>query len=263
MIKEKENHTFSKVNELNTGFILSHHWHYRSLMSIKRLKALTISLKTSKEDSPLLYLSLKNTEILNTFNRYVLLKRFMDIVGAIVGLLLTVPISLILSILIKLTSKGSIFYTQKRIGKQGRPFKIYKFRSMPENAEARGPQLSLYKDTRITKVGTFMRRFKLDEIPNFVNVLKGEMALVGYRPERQYYIKHINQYTSHYQRLLQIKPGITSFGQIKFGYASTVDEMVERLAFDLDYLDKMSFKTDLSILLKTLMVIVRGNSPKN
>ncbi len=186
----------------------------------------------------------------------------MDIVIAFTGLLITLPFSVILAIVIKLSSKGHIIYSQERIGKQGRSFQIYKFRSMIENAEINGPRLSFCHDCRITMVGKLMRRFKLDEIPNFLNVLMGEMSLVGYRPERPYYIKQIQSHTSQYQQLFQIKPGITSFGQIKYGYAATVEEMVERLTFDLEYLGDISFQTDISIMLKTCKVIVRGNKSK-
>ncbi len=189
-------------------------------------------------------------------------KRFFDFWGSLLFLGFTLPICLLLAVLIKFTSPGPVIYAQIRIGRNHKTFKMYKFRSMFVNAENGVPLCALKNDPRITLVGKFMRRFKLDEIPNFVNVLKGEMALVGYRPERPYYLKKILNNSTQYLKLLQIKPGITSLGQVHYGYATNVEEMLERLPFDLDYLEKMSFKTDLSVLLMTFMVIIKGKIKK-
>jgi len=141
---------------------------------------------------------------------------------------------------VKYSSKGSIFYTQERIGLKGKPFKIIKFRSMIANAETGTPQLSSKIDARITPFGRFMRKSRLDEIPQFVNVLIGDMSLVGPRPERQYYIEQLVKRVPYYKLLLSIKPGMTSWGQVRFGYAENIDEMVERLKWDLLYLENMS-----------------------
>lgn len=186
------------------------------------------------------------------------LKQLIDILGALTGLILSLPISLFLMISIKLDSPGPIFYTHERIGRFGKPFRIIKFRSMYYNAEINGPQLSSQFDPRITKIGRFMRRFKLDEIPNFINVLKGEMSLVGPRPERKFYIDQIVKRTPEYTRLLKVKPGVTSWGQVKYGYAENVDEMIRRMRYDLLYIDNMSIYVDFQILARTILIILRG-----
>jgi exopolysaccharide biosynthesis polyprenyl glycosylphosphotransferase len=185
------------------------------------------------------------------------LKQFIDIVVSLLALIISLPITLVLSVVIKLTSKGPVFYTHERIGKYGKPFKIIKFRSMYCDAEKQGPQLSSEKDPRVTRVGRFMRKMRLDEIPNFINVLKGEMSLVGPRPERQYYIDQIMEIAPHYIHLQKVKPGITSWGQVKFGYASNVKEMVKRLKYDILYIENMSLYVDLKILIYTILTIIR------
>jgi lipopolysaccharide/colanic/teichoic acid biosynthesis glycosyltransferase len=163
-----------------------------------------------------------------------------------------------LAIGVKCSSKGPIFYLQERIGYQGKPFKIIKFRSMYTDAEKNGPMLSSEEDPRITKFGRFMRRSRLDETPQFFNVLKGDMSLVGPRPERQYYIDKIVEKAPYYRLLLGVKPGITSWGQVKFGYAENVDEMVERMRFDLLYLENMSIQMDIKILIYTVLIILKN-----
>lgn len=190
-------------------------------------------------------------------------KRLMDITGALIGLFLTLPITCILAILIKITSKGPIFFFQERVGQYGKSFYLCKFRSMIHKAELSGPQLSSRKDERVTGIGKIMRRYKLDEIPNFLNVLTGEMSLVGYRPERLFYIGLMGKFTDQYSKLLKIKPGITSLGQIKHGYAFTVEEMIFRLQFDLHYLHTISFLQDCKILIHTVGIIIFGNQSRN
>src|SRR5690606_17302093 len=142
-----------------------------------------------------------------------------------------------IAIRVRLSSHGPIIYKQERIGQGGRPFYIFKFRSMKVDAESNGPRLSFEGDERCTPWGSIMRKWRIDELPQFWNVLKGEMSLVGPRPERAYYIERIMEEAPHYKHLLRIKPGITSWGQVKYGYASTVDEMIQRLKYDILYIE--------------------------
>jgi exopolysaccharide biosynthesis polyprenyl glycosylphosphotransferase len=186
------------------------------------------------------------------------IKRILDILLSLFAIIILSPVFIYAAIRVKWSSPGSIFFKQERIGLHGKPFYIWKFRSMIENAEVHGPALSSTTDHRITGWGKMMRKYRLDELPQFFNVLKGDMALVGYRPERQFYIDQIIQKAPHYQQLLQVKPGITSWGMVKFGYASHVDEMVERLKFDLLYIENMSLLVDFKILIYTTLIIFRG-----
>lgn len=186
------------------------------------------------------------------------LKRIFDVVIAVLAMVVLSPVYLVTAIIVKCTSPGPVFYAQERIGYHGKPFKMHKFRSMYIDAEEAGPALSKDDDPRITPFGRFMRKVRLDEIPQFYNVLKGTMSLVGPRPERQYYIDQIVKRAPEYLLLQRIKPGITSWGQVKYGYASSVDEMVERLRYDLLYLDNMSLSTDLKILVYTVIIILQG-----
>jgi len=186
------------------------------------------------------------------------LKYTIDKIIALIALIISAPISIILAIAIKLDSRGPIIYSHERIGRYGKPFNIYKFRSMYIDAEKNGPKLSSKNDNRVTRIGKFMRKMRLDEIPNFINVLKGDMSLVGPRPERKYYIDQIIQKAPHYLHLLKVKPGITSWGQVKYGYAENVDQMIERLKYDLIYLDNMSLLVDFKIMLHTIITIIKG-----
>lgn len=186
------------------------------------------------------------------------LKRLLDILVSLIAMLILSPVYLITAILVKCSSPGPIFYAQERIGYHGKPFKMHKFRSMYVDAEKAGPALSKDNDPRITPFGRFMRKVRLDEIPQFYNVLRGTMSLVGPRPERQYFIDQIVERAPEYLLLQKIKPGITSWGQVKYGYAENVDEMVERLRYDLLYLENMSIATDVKILLYTVIIIIEG-----
>ena len=186
-------------------------------------------------------------------------KRVFDIIFSTGVLVAGAPIFLLLAIITRLTSAGPALYAQERVGRQGKIFKIYKFRSMYVNAEKTGPVLSGgLLDERITPWGRFMRQTRLDELPQFVNVLKGDMSVVGPRPERQFFIDKIIQIAPEYQSLLKVKPGITSIGQIKYGYAATIEEMVQRLRYDLLYPKRRSFLFDMWIIAQTLRVMAQG-----
>jgi len=187
------------------------------------------------------------------------IKNVTDFSLALTGLFITLPISLVVALLIYLTSKGGIFYSHERIGLYGKPFKIYKFRSMIKDAEHAGPQLASKTDARMTKVGRYIRKWRLDEIPNFINVLKGEMSIVGPRPERTYYIDQILKDCPQYIKLQRVKPGITSLGQVKYGYAENVQQMLDRARYDLLYVETVSLWMDVRILFYTISTVFKGH----
>jgi len=184
-------------------------------------------------------------------------KRIFDVIVSAIAITLLSPLYLFLILGVKSSSKGPIFYAQERIGKLGKPFMIYKFRSMFVGSEKDGPALSKKNDSRITKFGLFMRKSRLDELPQFWNVIIGDMSLVGPRPERQFFIDQIVEKAPHYVHLHKVRPGITSWGQVKFGYAENVDEMVERLKYDIVYIENMSLYIDIKILIYTVKIILK------
>lgn len=190
-------------------------------------------------------------------------KRLFDIIGAVVGLILLSPLYLIIFLGLKLTCKGPAFFVQERIGKGGKPFEIYKFRTMIVNNENNGvPLLTEADDERLTKFGKWLRSHHLDELPQLWNVLKGDMSFVGYRPERQYFINQIMALRPDYAELYQIRPGITSEATIHNGYTNTMEKMIRRLDMDLAYLHNQSISTDAKIVAETLLSIITARKKK-
>lgn len=197
-----------------------------------------------------------NTEIMPGWQFF--LKRMIDFVASGIAILVLSPVYLLLALLVKMSSPGPIIFKQERIGQHNKPFYIFKFRSMYQDAERAGPQLSSSHDSRITRIGKIMRKSRMDELPQFFNVMRGEMSIVGPRPERQFYIDQISKVAPHYRHLQKVKPGITSWGQVKYGYAENVDEMVQRLKYDVLYIENMSLAIDLKIMAYTLIIIFKG-----
>ena len=185
-------------------------------------------------------------------------KRAGDVAVSALALLVLSPVYLALAIAVTRDSKGPVLYRQQRIGYHKKPFMILKFRSMTNDAEAGGPELTTENDPRVTRLGRVMRKYRLDELPQFYNVLKGEMSIVGPRPEREFYIRQIEERVPYYSLVHQVRPGITSWGMVKYGYAKTIDEMVERLRYDLLYLENVSLPVDMRILFHTVSTVLTG-----
>ena len=186
------------------------------------------------------------------------IKLFLDKVCSVVALLLLSPLFAYIAWRVKKDSPGPVFFRQERIGYLGQPFWMYKFRTMYVNAEENGPSLSSEDDPRVTPFGRIMRKYRLDELPQFWNVLKGDMSLVGPRPERKYFIDEIVKTAPYYYLLHNVRPGITSLGMVKYGYAASVDKMVERMEYDILYYENMSLTLDLTILIYTVKTVITG-----
>lgn len=197
-----------------------------------------------------------NAEVMPPWQRFI--KRLIDIILSFIAIIVFIPLYIFLAIAVKFSSKGPILFFQDRIGIHGRVFRIVKFRTMYVDAEKGGPQLSSSYDPRITPIGRFMRKSRLDEFPQFFNVLIGDMSLVGPRPERQFYIDQIVKVEPQFLELTRVRPGITSWGQVKYGYAENVEQMVQRMKYDLLYLRNRSIALDMKIMLYTIMIVIKA-----
>lgn len=186
------------------------------------------------------------------------IKRVIDVAASSIALLISALPMLAIAIAIKKSSPGPVFYRQERIGYRQRPFRIVKFRTMYVDAEKNGPALTKDNDSRITPIGHILRKYRIDEIPQFWNVLKGDMSLVGPRPERRYFIDKIIEHAPYFTLIHQVRPGITSWGVVKYGYASNLEEMVKRTRFELIYLQNMSIVVDFKILIYTIKIVLTG-----
>lgn len=235
---------------------------------ISRVEGGDVKIKILPDMYDILSGSVKMTNIFGALlievNSYVMpvwqmaIKRFLDVVLSLIALIILIPVYLILAIAVKFSSPGPIFFLQERIGEKGEVFKIIKFRTMYIDAEKSGPQLSSTNDSRITPIGKYMRKLRLDEFPQFFNVVRGDMSLVGPRPERQFYIDQIVAVEPQFLQLTKVKPGITSWGQVKYGYAENVDQMVQRMKYDLIYLKNRTLALDFKIMLYTVMIVVKA-----
>jgi exopolysaccharide biosynthesis polyprenyl glycosylphosphotransferase len=242
--------------------------HDRLQKILARIHNFRIVVKVLPDMYELLSGKLKMTNIYGTLfielNRDVMplwqqaMKRFLDIILSVVALIVLSPVYLICAILVKLSSPGPVFFLQERIGLDNLPFQIIKFRTMFVNSEPNGPQLSSSNDSRITPIGRFMRKTRLDEFPQFINVILGHMSLVGPRPERQFYIDQILQQEPQYALLNRVRPGITSWGQVKYGYAENVEQMLDRMKFDLLYINNRSLALDFKIMFYTLTIVLKA-----
>lgn len=186
------------------------------------------------------------------------MKRTLDYITAAIVLLIIWPLLLLIAFIIRLQCQGSVFYCQERLGKNGIPFRMIKFRTMRPDAENDTPMLTVSNDERVTPFGKFLRRHHFDELPQFWNVLKGDMSVVGPRPERAYFAQQIIAKSPEYKRLFLLRPGVTSLGMVKFGYADTTEKMIDRSRFDLFYIDHHSLWLDFKIIMATIREVWLG-----
>jgi len=185
-------------------------------------------------------------------------KRIADIVLAVPAIVMFFPVLIVMCVMIKCDSAGPAIFRQERMGRGNRRFIMYKLRTMVNDAEQNGPLLAVADDRRMTRIGRFLRRYHIDELPQLWNVLKGDMSIVGPRPEREHFARLISDYAPEYSRISSVRPGLTSWGNVMHGYASDIQGMVVRLRYDLDYLDNMSPYTDLKVIFYTIKILITG-----
>jgi exopolysaccharide biosynthesis polyprenyl glycosylphosphotransferase len=257
----------NKVEEVIIALESTEHDKLRSIIS--RIDERNVSIKILPDMYDILAGSVKMTNIFGALlievNEETMpfwqqaIKRFLDIFLSLLAIVILLPVYFILAIAVKISSTGPIFFTQERIGLNGKPFQIIKYRTMFVDSEKNGPQLSSSSDPRITPIGRFLRKTRLDEFPQFLNVLIGDMSLVGPRPERQFYIDKIVEIEPQYLHLNKVRPGITSWGQVKYGYAENVEQMLQRMKFDLLYMKNRTLALDFKIMLYTVLIIFKGS----
>lgn len=235
---------------------------------LQRLSNKDVNIKITPDTLDIISGALQNSDVMGVplidvhFGQMPLwqqnIKRLTDIFVSFFAGILILPVFLYSIIRTRLSSKGPVFYSQERIGYKGKPFIMYKLRSMQPDAEKNGPMLSSEDDSRITAWGRTMRKWRLDELPQLWNIIKGDMSLVGPRPERKFYTDQLIKLHPEYQYLYKVKPGLTSWGMVKFGYASDLQEMTERMQYDLIYVENVSLSLDLKIMLHTIRIILSG-----